>query len=276
MDDDHPPAPQRPATRAAARRPLPQAQPPQPAPQQGAQPQQGAAAIDVDRADRRNKNLCPECRTLIKRTDGGRTCAHVCAALNFELGADTVNKSVTIVDAWDTTIAQVAYVRGISGYHGQSELLNEIEAAMHLTETPLSPDEESSTADSGPADSEQSNEDPDDPDSPPNMRRGSGIRYNILDETSDEEPASPQPGPSGHQAVDFAALLNASRDAARNVRHSGSSSPGQPTQEAPPTQPINPAINLPRDSSSDDSGPSPPHTRSGRIRGPPTAPKKRK
>ena len=239
---------------------------------------------------RNRKKLCRQCHTLIKLTDGGRTCTHACAALNYELGADPVNKSVDIVDAWDRTIAGVAYMRGLSVHpdRGNDDMLTELEAAMILTETPLSPEEESSTEGSGQADSDQAD---DGPDSPPAHRRGSGLRYNLLDESTDDEvppynidrgtpatedsPPSPQPGPSNQRPDNFAALLEATRNAARDLRNQRRT-PGNSTEEAPPTQPNNPAATPNPDSPSEDTPPSPLHTRSGRIREAPPAPEKRK
>ena len=68
---------------------------------------------------------------MIKCKDGRRTCTHACATLDYEFGADTINKSLAIVDSQDRTIAHVAYVRGLDNHplRGQSELLTELETS---------------------------------------------------------------------------------------------------------------------------------------------------
>ena len=226
---------------------------------------------------------------MIKCKDGRRTCSCFCTSRNYELGADTVNKSLAIVDEDDYTIAEVAYVRGLENHphSAHSDTINNMVEALFLTETPDPPIEETTTDDSQNSESDYA---PDRPDSP-RGRCASSTNNDLLDESSDDEippytvqplpdapptESSPQPGPSGLRTDTFAAILAATRNAARQQRVDP---PGDSTQEAPPAQPTPPAALQPEDhSEQEDDAPSPLHTRSGAgaIRRPPAAPKKTK
>ena len=136
--------------------------------------------------DHINKNVCKTCHTLIKCKDGRHTCTHACAALGYEFGADTVNKSLAIVDELDRMVAMVAYVRGIEDHlsKGQDDRIDELEMALFLTETADPPSKESSMEDSGPADTDNVR---DGPDTPPRRRLATDTDYRIHDETSDSD-----------------------------------------------------------------------------------------
>ena len=122
-------------------------------------------------------------------------------------------------------------------------MIRDLREALRMTETPDPPRVESSTEESEHADSDQSHYGPD---TPPNRRRGSGLQYNLLDESTDSE------------------------DPVYNVI--AGPPPVLPTQEAPAPQ--SPAQNQnPEDT---DDTPSPLRTRRGTIRYPPPPPKKRK
>ena len=97
---------------------------------------------------------------------------------------------------------------------------------------------------------------------PPHHRRGSGIDYGLLDETSESDERDYT---VTHNAANFAVILEAVNRATRREE----TSPGPSTPEAPPMQPSPPAdMQQLRDFSDDEAGdPSPPHTRNGCIRG---------
>ena len=221
--------------------------------------------------------MCGTCHTMIKLRDGSRTCIHRCGELGHELGVDTVHKNIAVVDSQDRPIGRVAYIRGLPDHPQRQEArIVDIEAAIFVTETPDPPEEESSTEGSiqpdsdhatdgsGRADSDHAS---DGPDTPP-LRRGSGIDYRLLDESTDSEEVSY----TVHPPIDFAAILEANRQAAQMANHLSPS-----TQEAPPAQPIPPAAQpQPGETSEEEDGTtSPLRTRSGNIRGPPAPPKKR-
>ena len=202
---------------------------------------------------------------MIKCKDGRRTCSCFCTSRNYELGADTINKSLTIVDAEDYSIADVAYIRGLENHphQGHSDTINNMQEALFLTETPDPPLEESSTDDSQNSESDYATDRPDSP----RQRLRSSTNHGMLDDSSDNEvpPYTVQPGPSRNN--DFAAILAATRDAARDA------TPGPSTREAPPTA-TPPAEHRHRDDRDDT--PSPLHTRAGTIRTNPPGPKKRR
>ena len=202
---------------------------------------------------------------MIKCKDGRRTCSCFCTSRNYELGADTINKSLTIVDDQDYSIADVAYIRGLENHpdRGHSEQINNMVEALFLTETPDPPQEETTTDDSQNSESDYAADRPDSP----RQRRASSTNYGLLDESDDDEvpPYTVQPGPSRNDG--FAAILAATRDAARDA------TPGPSTREAPPAA-TPPADHQTRDNRDDT--PSPLHTRAGTIRTAPPGPKKRR
>ena len=113
---------------------------------------------------------------MIKCKDGRRTCSCFCTSRNYELGADTVNKSLTIVDAEDYSIADVAYIRGLENHphQGHSDTIDNMQEALFLTETPDPPHEESTTDDSQNSESDYATDRPD----TPRQRHKPGVLYN--------------------------------------------------------------------------------------------------
>ena len=122
--------------------------------------------------DRRNKNLCRFCHTMVKMTTGRRTCTHYCTSKGYAIAADPDRSILAITDRNDRVLAQVSYIRGYEDHPNRNtdDAIHEMETAMLLTNTHILPDEESSTegaedsASSGHVDSD--NPEDSDPDVP--------------------------------------------------------------------------------------------------------------
>ena len=102
----------------------------------------------VDRYDDpRDKNLCRHCHTMVKMTTGRRTCTHYCTSKGYAIAADPDQSILAITDTNDSVLAQVAYIRGYENHpdRGTDDAIDEMEAAMLLTNTHILPEEESST-----------------------------------------------------------------------------------------------------------------------------------
>ena len=120
----------------------------------------------------------------------------------------------------------------------------------------------------------------DGPDSPPPDRAGADIPYRTLDESSDTDVpdyTDYTDAPDLPTAANFAAVLQASRDAANHLRQLETAAPGPSTREAPPPLPNPMDSHLNPDGNNDSDEPvSPLWTRSGTIRVPQAPAKKRK
>ena len=224
---------------------------------------------------------------MFKLYNGIRTCPCNHDGRDKELRVDYDQSQLFVYDLdARTNMGEVKYARGFTE-HPHYFTVPQMAATVHAvrnTGVLMSPSDPSSSEDS-----EHTTDYPDDGNpvhgfSPPSSgsegqdpdpieghRRNSSTRFDFL---GDMVQTPPQQEPSAQRPGNFAALLEASRTAARNVRKP-EDSPGTSTREAPPTQPNTPAATPNPDSSDEDTTPSPLHTRSGQIRGPPPGPKKR-
>ena len=129
------------------------------------QPRQGNPVEPPPPGVGRNRNLCPECHTLLKAMDGQRGCVCSQVLIGNKLAVNKDDpKAMCFTTATGSRLAEVAYIRGAQSRQPTPELLpntllESIERVANETETAMSP--VTSDTESAPSDRADSLDDSD-------------------------------------------------------------------------------------------------------------------